>query len=209
EANANFKVEVEELKKQLKEARISHRTEMKHLKKQVKELEQERDSLKSMNSHVLNEFGLNAPLYCGLRAGGMGNVTSGDLCKKDVSLRPELNKEGEQFVEYVHPVQRILDRRGPRNDELLRMRALTAESGFAVPLKLAMERKILCDLTPRLPGIHGEHPLLAQIEGRLDDFGFEDFLNTAEFMEEMQDPHFLMESKLGLVKHSTNIKALS
>ncbi|KAG5446087.1 hypothetical protein CSKR_103835 [Clonorchis sinensis] len=134
------------------------------------------------------EFGVRPCLYTGL-----GDPihptpwTSGQAA----TLSSNLNA-----VDYPHPVAEAIAK---GIDEEQRMKSLAATEGLHAPLRLAMEKRIMKRIQPRLPGLHSHHPLAAQLDGTLDDIDVVDFLNPPEDAEVVGIPHLLMERRLGIL----------
>lgn len=89
--------------------------------------------------------------------------------------------ENQDTVVYPHPVAKSLAIRGKASEFSNRMQILSSTQGRHAPLRLAMEKRIMNRIQPRLPGLYSHHPLAAQLDGRLDDIDIADFINRRPF----------------------------
>ncbi|GLT34014.1 hypothetical protein SLA2020_085610 [Shorea laevis] len=89
-----------------------------------------------------------------------------------------------------------------KNQEEMKKRILANTYGSAFPLKMDMDRQILSRFQ-RPPGAIPSSMLgLEAMTGRLENFGFEDYLNDPQQSETFKPPnmHHGMEVRLGLSK---------
>ncbi|VDO06116.1 unnamed protein product [Rodentolepis nana] len=107
---------------------------------------------------VRNEFGLVPPMYAGLS----GNRA---LVSEAASVPP-------------HPAAAAEAERGEEARHTQSMKVLRATQGLHAPLRLAMEKRVMEKMSPRLPGLYARHPLAAQLSGALDTIDFSDILNS-------------------------------
>ncbi|CAL8069859.1 unnamed protein product [Calicophoron daubneyi] len=142
------------------------------------------------------EFGVRPVMYTGLGNKSHRTIwSSSDAC----ALSSLGDPKAIDSVEFPHPVAEIIARRGKGADEAKRMKVLAAVEGIHVPMRLAMEKRIMRRIQPRLPGLYSYHPLAAQLDGSLDDVDVTDFLNAAEDAETVGTPHLLMERRLNIL----------
>ncbi|OXU29152.1 hypothetical protein TSAR_006554, partial [Trichomalopsis sarcophagae] len=85
-----------------------------------------------------------------------------------------------------------------KNNERMEMLMLRNTQGLHAPMRLAMEIKA-AEKIGRLPFLPSSNLMRDVILGRDDDIGFEDILNTAEFREQMGQPHAVVEKSLGIL----------
>ncbi|KAL7289811.1 hypothetical protein TKK_0016211 [Trichogramma kaykai] len=85
-----------------------------------------------------------------------------------------------------------------KNQEKMEMLVLRNTQGIHAPMRLAMEIKA-AEKIGRLPFLPSSNLMKDIILGREDDIGFEDILNTAEFREQMGQPHAVVEKSLGIL----------
>ncbi|CAH8628005.1 unnamed protein product [Dicrocoelium dendriticum] len=142
------------------------------------------------------EFGVRSILYTGL-GGSLRPTpwTSGEAAALGAAKFPEELDN----VEFPHPVAEIIAKRQSGIQEAQRMSVLASTEGLHAPLRLAMEKRIMKRIQPRLPGLYSHHPLAAQLDGTLDDIDVADFLNPPEDAETVGMPQLLMERHLGIL----------
>ncbi|GKV16841.1 hypothetical protein SLEP1_g27417 [Rubroshorea leprosula] len=100
-----------------------------------------------------------------------------------------------------HPLE-IAYESARKNHEEMKKRILANTYGSAFPLKMDMDRQILSRFQ-RPPGAIPSSMLgLEAMTGRLENFGFEDYLNDPQQSETFKPPnvHHGMEVRLGLSK---------
>lgn len=70
--------------------------------------------------------------------------------------------------------------------------------GLHAPLQLTMELQA-ANKIGRLPFLPSSGFMSDILMGRDEEMGFEDFLNTVEFREQMAQPHAVLEKQLGFL----------
>ncbi|XP_012279611.1 proteasome maturation protein [Orussus abietinus] len=96
-----------------------------------------------------------------------------------------------------HPLESS-ERNYHKNKSRMEMIMLRNTQGLHAPLRLAMELKAT-EQIGRLPFLPSSGVMRDVILGRDEQIGFEDILNTAEFREQMCQPHAVMEKNLGIL----------
>nr|CAD7406462.1 unnamed protein product [Timema cristinae] len=82
-----------------------------------------------------------------------------------------------------------------KNKELMHMTMLRNLQGLHAPLRLTMELRA-AEKVGRLSFLPSSNFMRDVLSGRDEEIGFEDFLNTAEFREQMGQPHAILEKQL-------------
>ncbi|XP_058788585.1 proteasome maturation protein [Phymastichus coffea] len=85
-----------------------------------------------------------------------------------------------------------------KNKDRMNMIMLRNTQGLHAPMRLAMEIKS-AERIGRLPFLPSSNLMRDVILGRDEDICFEDILNTAEFREQMGQPHAVVEKSLGIL----------
>jgi proteasome maturation protein len=80
----------------------------------------------------------------------------------------------------------------------MNMAMLCNAQGLHAPLRLKMELQA-ADKVGRLPFLPSSGLMGEVLTGRDEEIGFEDILNTAEFREQLAQPHAVVERHLGLL----------
>ncbi|KAF8561100.1 hypothetical protein P879_06855 [Paragonimus westermani] len=146
--------------------------------------------------HLHGEFGIRPRFYTGLGASLRPTPwTSGQAA----TLATGQPSDQLDKVEFPHPVAEIVARKGSGLYQAERMKVLACTEGLHAPLRLAMEKRIMKRIQPRLPGLYSHHPLAAQLDGTLDDIDVVDFLNPPEDAESVGMPQLLIERHLGIL----------
>ncbi|XP_069678661.1 proteasome maturation protein [Periplaneta americana] len=84
------------------------------------------------------------------------------------------------------------------NRRKMDMMMLRNTQGLHVPLRLNMELQAAKKIG-RLPFLPSSGFMADVLTGRDEEIGFEDILNTADFREQMAQPHAVVEKQLGLL----------
>jgi proteasome maturation protein len=84
------------------------------------------------------------------------------------------------------------------NRERMNMAILRNIQGLHAPLRLTMELQAAKKIG-RLPFLPSSGFMSDVLTGRDEEIGFEDILNTAEFHEQMAQPHAVVEKHLALL----------
>ncbi|GLU01643.1 hypothetical protein SLE2022_189430 [Rubroshorea leprosula] len=100
-----------------------------------------------------------------------------------------------------HPLE-IAYESARKNQEGMKKRILANTYGSAFPLKMDMDRQILSRFQRPSGAIPSSMLGLEAMTGRLENFGFEDYLNDPQQSETFKPPnmHHGMEVRLGLSK---------
>nr|CAD7460900.1 unnamed protein product [Timema tahoe] len=96
-----------------------------------------------------------------------------------------------------HPLEQS-EKMYAKNKELMHMTMLRNLQGLHAPLRLTMELRA-AEKVGRLPFLPSSNFMRDVLSGRDEEIGFEDFLNTAEFREQMGQPHAVLEKQLGIL----------
>ncbi|KAK2588221.1 hypothetical protein KPH14_004256 [Odynerus spinipes] len=102
-----------------------------------------------------------------------------------------------QKIGYSHPLE-ASELNYKKNQERMNMVLLRNTQGLHAPLRLAMELKA-SEKIGRLPFLPSSNVMRDVILGKDEEIGFEDILNTAEFREQMGQPHAVVEKSLGIL----------
>jgi len=100
-------------------------------------------------------------------------------------------------VGYAHPLE-ASERNFHKNRLHREMVMLRNIQGLHAPMRLAMELKV-ANKVGRLPFLQSSMMMRDVLLGRDEEIGFEDILNTAEFREQMGQPHAILEKQLGIL----------
>jgi proteasome maturation protein len=84
------------------------------------------------------------------------------------------------------------------NRERMQMVMLRNTQGLHAPLRISMELHAAKKIG-RLPFLPSSGFMSDVLRGHDEEIGFEDFLSTAEFREQMAHPHAIVEKQLGLM----------
>lgn len=98
-------------------------------------------------------------------------------------------------LEPTHPLH-ISEMKYAENREQMNMAMLRNAQGLHAPLRLKMEREA-AKKVGRLPFLPSSGLMNDVLTGRDEEIGFEDILNTAEFREQLVQPHAFVERHLG------------
>ncbi|PQQ17100.1 hypothetical protein Pyn_27821 [Prunus yedoensis var. nudiflora] len=100
-----------------------------------------------------------------------------------------------------HPLESAYESAKMKQEQINR-KVLGYTYGSAFPLKMDLERQILSRFQRPAGAIPSSMLGLEAMTGRLDDFGFEDYLNDPHESETLRpvDTHHAMEVRLGLSK---------
>ncbi|BFG26365.1 hypothetical protein CerSpe_126390 [Prunus speciosa] len=100
-----------------------------------------------------------------------------------------------------HPLESAYESAKMKQEQINR-KVLGYTYGSAFPLKMDLERQILSRFQRPAGAIPSSMLGLEAMTGRLDDFGFEDYLNDPRESETLRpvDTHHAMEVRLGLSK---------
>ncbi|KAG7204951.1 hypothetical protein KM043_005339 [Ampulex compressa] len=85
-----------------------------------------------------------------------------------------------------------------KNQMRMDMTLLRNTQGLHAPLRLAMELKAT-EKIGRLPFLSSSNAMRDVLLWKDEQIGFEDILNTAEFREQMGQPHAVVERSLGIL----------
>ncbi|XP_031828673.1 proteasome maturation protein [Nomia melanderi] len=102
-----------------------------------------------------------------------------------------------QSIGFSHPLE-VSERNFQKNCDRMNMVLLRNTQGIHAPMRIAMELKAT-EKIGRLPFLPSSNLMKDVILGRDEDIGFEDILNTAEFREQMGQPHAVIEKSLGIL----------
>ncbi|KAI9101386.1 proteasome maturation factor UMP1-domain-containing protein [Phlyctochytrium arcticum] len=94
-----------------------------------------------------------------------------------------------------HPVEYI-DSQWKQTQEQLRMTMHRRNFGLHAPLRLQMEKELVCQ-PRRIPVLPASNLALSILEGRDMTIDYEDFLGDPHMQMDMTDPHTAMEQRLG------------
>ncbi|KAJ9583942.1 hypothetical protein L9F63_021716, partial [Diploptera punctata] len=114
---------------------------------------------------------------------------------------PDAMKHGhaaaKSQLEITHPLQ-LSEMKYTQNQEKMNLLMLRNIQGLHAPLRINMELNAAKKIG-RLPFLHSSCFMTDVLTGRDEEIGFEDFLNTAEFREQMVQPHASVEKHIGLL----------
>ncbi|XP_076244999.1 proteasome maturation protein [Calliopsis andreniformis] len=102
-----------------------------------------------------------------------------------------------QNIGYSHPLE-ASERNYQQNRDRMNMALLRNIQGLHAPMRIAMELKA-AEKIGRLPFLPSSNMMKDVLLGRDEELGFEDILNTAEFREQMGQPHAIIEKNLGIL----------
>lgn len=99
---------------------------------------------------------------------------------------------------FLHIVVLVYVCQFAENKERMNMAMLRNIQGLHAPLQLTMELQA-ANKIGRLPFLPSSGFMSDILMGRDEEMGFEDFLNTVEFREQMAQPHAVLEKQLGFL----------
>eukprot|EP01080_Neovahlkampfia_damariscottae_P008170 gene8170-12630_t len=109
------------------------------------------------------------------------------------SLREGLSQHKTEID--VHPLQNELQKT-EKKDKRQKYFTLSNVYGSSMPMNMEMEKQLVSH-SLRLPGLNSERVGFETLTNDLN-FGFEDYLDQADFSETGIDLHSSMESQLGI-----------
>ncbi|EZA54366.1 hypothetical protein DMN91_002354 [Ooceraea biroi] len=110
---------------------------------------------------------------------------------------PMVSGLSRQSIGRAHPLE-ASERNYQKNQDRMNMILLRNTQGLHAPLRMAMELKA-SEKIGRLPFLPSSNVMRDVLLARDLDIGFEDVFNTAEFREQMGQPHAIVEDRLGIL----------
>ncbi|PSN54304.1 Proteasome maturation protein [Blattella germanica] len=107
------------------------------------------------------------------------------------------NNSAKSKLESSHPLQ-LTEMKFSENRDRLNLLMLRNTQGLHAPLRVNMELNAVKKIG-RLPFLPSSGFMCDVLTGRDEEIGFEDVLNTAEFREQMAQPHAVVEKQIGLL----------
>ncbi|XP_076749735.1 proteasome maturation protein [Xylocopa sonorina] len=104
---------------------------------------------------------------------------------------------GRQHIGYAHPLE-ASEKCYEKNRTRMNMVLLRNTQGLHAPMRIAMELKA-AEKIGRLPFLPSSNMMRDVLLGKDEEIGFEDILNIPDFIEEMSQPHAVVEKSLGIL----------
>ncbi|CAL7949109.1 unnamed protein product [Xylocopa violacea] len=104
---------------------------------------------------------------------------------------------GRPHIGYAHPLE-ASEQCYEKNRTRMNMVLLRNTQGLHAPMRIAMELKA-AEKIGRLPFLPSSNMMRDVLLGKDEEIGFEDILNIPDFIEEMRQPHAVVEKSLGIL----------